>query len=153
MSAKITLTGQKELLERFKSLSSRQMKAVHRNVLNRSLNKIASAAKSNLGRTNPRLRNWKIRIKDGSYSTVDMNKDIFRSVWKSAEGGTVGVRPRGALKWFETGTTGRKTKKGHYRGAITGLRFFKQAMADNAKKVEQDINNELAKEINKRFYK
>lgn len=134
------------IVNKFKSLTSNQMKAVHRSTLTKVSQILVKETKANIRRNNA----YKINSLQSAVRSK-VNPDATE-----AKIHIMGVKNKAneyKLRFFEQGTKQRQTKKGYNRGNIKPLWFFKTAIDTNSKTVEQDIEKTLSSEINKRWQK
>ena len=151
----ITIEGTDNLLKAFARLDTKEMKKVHKDALNKVTGILQTEARKNLrgitGRHNT------ITKTPGGSTRGPLTKGITKKVWKSGEGATVTILGDYRLKWFESGTTERITKgrmgtryrKPKATGKMTATYFFKKSIDSKQSNVEQEINDNLSKAINR----
>lgn len=101
--------------------------------------------------------NWISACPDGER----LAKEINIAVYRNASGARIDLldkRKKGSkqfvLKFFDSGTTERATKKGANRGTISATYFFKNAVeskkGEAEKSLEENIINAITKAVNKK---
>ena len=98
-----------------------------------------------------------------------LSKGISMGLWRKTRGATIGLfqrrdtvtfkgqkykNPSYLLRWIDSGTTQRKTKKGKNRGTLAAKYFFRTAIEQTgvkaASELETNILNSIDKIANKR---
>ena len=154
----VQITGDKELLAALDRLSSKGLSQTIKTTLNRVSGLLQAEAKKNLRSVTNRYNVSGSTTSKGTRKKP-LQQGITKKVWKSNEGATVTILGDYRLKFFEIGTSERKTKgklNSRYRkpkatGKMTATHFFGKAISNQQKTASDDINKTLTKEINKRF--
>ena len=115
--------------------------------LRKSANIVRKAAQSNLMQVSSKFAPLKMDVNLKVYkSGLGASVNILNGKNKTIKiGGVKGKRVSGSyiLRFFETGTTTRYTKKGANRGSIAATHFFSSAVSAT----KQDAENSLDKNI------
>lgn len=147
----ITLSGEKDLMQKLQSLSSKDTIRAFEGALRKGAAIIRNQSASNLRRSVRITGTSRSSVK---YGKIDKGIKVGRLKLKNDEAVLkVGILGDYRLKWIELGTKERATKKGYGRGSMPAKKFFAPAISSTAKKVEKTIAENLEKEINKRYYK
>ena len=146
----------KQILRLFSDLSPKKQKAAHRNALKKSASILVRQAKQNLkevtNKYNSKATNlkkgWHIkRTKSGKVTAKSLQQGIRLSVDKEAEFAKVHIMGDFRLKWFELGTTVRKTKKGYNRGKMRASYFFKRAKQGTESQISETLQENIRQSI------
>lgn len=121
----------KELLKAFASLQPKKQVKVYKDAVRNALRPLQKQTKTNL-----RKEMGKVANKKDKYGQ-SLNQGVKMQVYKDGNGGNVNILSNFKLKWFEMGTSERRTRKGYGRGRIKALDFFKNA--------RQTMENEMKK--------
>lgn len=131
----------------FDELTSKQQKSVFRRAAKDSMKILLTEAQGN-------IKNATVR-KGDPLKYKSMYKGISLMPYKKAVGANVNVLKDHRLKWFESGTKERRTKKGRYTGKIIKTQFFKKANDSKIDEVytvlEQKISENIVKTFNKKY--
>ena len=155
MSPKIELNTD-EILKKFDSLNMKSQKKAAKQAIRISLNVLIKQAKKNLQKV------IKGRItkptQKGRFKGLKLSQGIKLNVWRDGKTGKVNIMKDGRLKWFETGTTKRRTtytskRKAHSTGQIKASHFFTDAKKSTEKEIFANLDNSLMQAIKKTWDK
>lgn len=129
-----------EILKKFDSLNLKNQKKAAKQAIRISLNVLVKQAKKNLQKV-IKSRITKATTK-GRFKGLKLSQGIKLNVWKDGKTGKVNIMKDGRLKWFETGTTKRRTtytnkRKAHSTGQILPTHFFTDAKKRLRRKYSQ----------------
>lgn len=151
MNPKIDIDAD-EILKKFDKLNMKNQKKAAKQAIRISLNVLVKQAKKNLQKV------IKSRItkptQKGRFKGLKLSQGIKLNVWKDGKTGKVNIMKDGRLKWFETGTTKRRTtytskRKAHNTGQIRPSNFFTKAKKSTEKEIFANLDQSLMKEIKK----
>lgn len=145
-----------EVIRALSNLSWKQMNKAYNIGMKKSLDPILKQTKVNL-RTSGIRNVSKPYIGKGGKKYKSMVQGVKSSVYignTEDSFGKVHIMKEFRLKWFEMGTTLRKTKKGYDRGSISPKWFFKKAVdqksSEAVENLDQNIRDSIMKAWNKR---
>ena len=141
----------KEVLKALASLSFKQMNKAYRTGMKKSLDPILKQTKSNLRASGIRNVNKPYYGKGGK-KYMSMLQGVKSSVYigdTEDSFGKVHIMKEFRLKWFEKGTSMRKTRKGWNRGRISPKWFFRNAVNQKMRESEQTLDKNISESIMK----
>lgn len=146
----------KEVIKALSNLSFKQMNKAYRNGMKKSLDPILKQTKQNLRNSGIRNVNKPYVGKNGK-KYVSMLQGVKTSVYignTEDSYGKVHIMKEFRLKWFEKGTTLRKTTKGWNRGSIKPKWFFaaavRQRQNESVNTLDENIRDSIMKAWNKK---
>ena len=145
-----------EILRKFDSLNMKSQKKAAKQAIRISLNVLIKQAKKNLQKV-IKLRITKPTTK-GRFKGLKLSQGIKLNVWRDGKTGKVNIMKDGRLKWFETGTTKRRTtytskRKAHSTGQILPTHFFTDAKKTTEKEIFSNLDQSLMQAIKKTWDK
>lgn len=145
-----------EILKKFDSLNLKNQKKAAKQAIRISLNVLVKQAKKNLQKV-IKSRITKPTTK-GRFKGLKLSQGIKLNVWKDGKTGKVNIMKDGRLKWFETGTTKRRTtytskRKAHSTGQIKASHFFTNAKKSTEKEIFSNLDQSLMAAIKKTWDK
>ena len=147
----------KEVLQALARLSFRQMNKAYKNGMKKSLDPILKQTKSNLRGSGIKNVSKPYISKKTGKRYISMVQGVKSSVYignTEDSFGKVHIMKEFRLKWFEKGTTTRRTRKGYNRGSITPKWFFRDAVsqrgADAVAALDDNIRESILKVWNKK---
>ena len=145
-----------EILRKFDSLNLKNQKKAAKQAIRISLNVLVKQAKKNLQKV-IKSRITKATQK-GRFKGLKLSQGIKLNVWRDCKTGKVNIMKDGRLKWFETGTTKRRTtytnkRKAHSTGQIKASHFFTDAKKSTEKEIFSNLDNSLMQAIKKTWDK
>ena len=147
MSNNITV-DEKQVLNMFAELDIKKQKQVYRTALRRASGILTKQARTNL---RPLV---KTSISKKSTKTgKTLSSGIRVRLDKEATQSTVHIMGDYRLKWFEKGTSLRKTKKGYSRGSFKPTYFFRSAKQQSENQIFSEMSNIILESIVKINYK
>ena len=145
-----------EILRKFDSLNLKNQKKAAKQAIRISLNVLIKQAKKNLQKViKGRITQ---RTTKGRFKGLKLSQGIKLNVWKDGKTGKVNIMKDGRLKWFETGTTKRRTtytnkRKAHSTGQIKASHFFTDAKKSTEKEIFSNLDQSLMQAIKKTWDK
>ena len=146
----------KEVIKALSNLSFKQMNKAYRNGMKKSLDPILKQTKQNLRNSGIRNVNKPYVGKNGM-KYVSMLQGVKTSVYigdTEDSYGKVHIMKEFRLKWFENGTTLRKTAKGWNRGEIKPKWFFatavRQRQNETVNTLDENIRESILRAWNKK---
>ena len=146
----------KEVIKALSNLSFRQMNKAYRNGMKKSLDPILKQTKQNLRNSGIRNVNKPYIGKNGK-KYISMLQGVKTSVYigdTEDSYGKVHIMKEFRLKWFEKGTSIRKTRKGYNRGSIKPKWFFatavRQKQNEAINNLDENIRNSIIQAWNKK---
>lgn len=147
----------KEVIKALSNLSFKQMNKAYRNGMKKSLDPILKQTKQNLRNSGIRNVNKPYISKKNGKKYISMLQGVKTSVYigKTEDSyGKVHIMKEFRLKWFEKGTTLRKTAKGWNRGEIRPKWFFASAVRQRQNEavntLDENIRDSILKAWNKK---
>lgn len=147
----------KEVIKALANLSFKKMNKAYREGMKKSLDPILKQTKINLRGSGIRNVSKPYISKKNGKKYMSMMSGVKSSVYigKTEDSyGKVHIMKEFRLKWFEKGTTLRKTSKGWNRGSIKPKWFFanavRQRQNEAANTLDENIRNSILKAWNKR---
>lgn len=154
MSKQTTITtNADEVYNKFLELTTKEMKKALKTGVTKAANQLRTATKKTLKQAFPKS-NIKGRYNDRLIDAVRRSKvEENKQHEISTKVHIMGNRDTGSgtfrLRFFETGTGLRKTRKGYNRGSIKALYFFKSANSQFQQQYDRILNDEIARAIDK----
>lgn len=145
----------KDIIKALSNLSFKQMNKAYRTGMKKSLDPILKQTKVNLRNSGIKNVNKPYIGKNGK-RYISMMQGVKTSVYvgKTEDSfGKVHIMKEFRLKWFEKGTSLRKTSKGWNRGEIKPKWFFKDAVMQRSKEAEQSLDENIKQSILKAWNK
>jgi hypothetical protein len=145
----------KDIIKALSNLSFKQMNKAYRNGMKKSLDPILKQTKVNLRNSGIKNVNKPYIGKNGK-RYISMMQGVKTSVYvgKTEDSfGKVHIMKEFRLKWFEMGTSLRKTSKGWNRGRIEPKWFFASAVRLRSKETEQKLDENIRESILKAWEK
>ena len=146
----------KEVIKALSNLSFKQMNKAYRNGMKKSLDPILKQTKQNLRNSGIRNVNKPYIGKNGK-KYISMLQGVKTSVYigdTEDSYGKVHIMKEFRLKWFEKGTSIRKTRKGYNRGSIKPKWFFatavRQRQNEAVNNLDENIRNSIIQAWNKK---
>ena len=146
----------KEVIKALSNLSFKQMNKAYRNGMKKSLDPILKQTKQNLRNSGIRNVNKPYIGKNGK-KYISMLQGVKTSVYigdTEDSYGKVHIMKEFRLKWFEKGTSIRKTRKGYNRGSIKPKWFFatavRQRQNEAVNNLDENIRNSIIQVWNKK---
>ena len=146
----------KEIIKALSNLSFKQMNKAYRNGMKKSLDPILKQTKQNLRNGGIRNVNKPYIGKNGK-KYISMLQGVKTSVYigdTEDSYGKVHIMKEFRLKWFEKGTSIRKTRKGYNRGSIKPKWFFatavRQKQNEAVNNLDENIRNSIIQAWNKK---
>lgn len=143
----------REVIKALSRLSFKQMNKAYKEGMKKALDPILKQTKIN-------LRNSGIRNVSKSYTGKNGKKypSMIQGVKTSVyigdtedSYGKVHIMKEFRLKWFEKGTSIRKTRKGYNRGSIKPKWFFANAVSQMSKQAAESLDENIRNSIIKAF--
>lgn len=143
----------REVIKALSRLSFKQMNKAYREGMKKALDPILKQTKIN-------LRNSGIRNVSKPYTGRNGKKypSMIQGVKTSVyigdtedSYGKVHIMKEFRLKWFEKGTSIRKTRKGYNRGSIKPKWFFANAVSQMSKQAAESLDENIRNSIIKAF--
>lgn len=153
-SGEITVDD-REVIKALANLSWKQMNKAYKNGMKKSLDPILKQTKANL-KTSGIKNVSRPYIGKGGKKYISMVQGVKSSVYignTEDSFGKVHIMKEFRLKWFEKGTTLRKTKKGSDRGSIKPKWFFRMAVNQKASEAEDNLEKNIRESIMKAWDK
>ena len=131
------------------NLDSKKMNKAYREALKKSVEPIQKQAKSNLRKSGIKGVNKKYVSKTGReygsmLSGIKTSVDVHEA---GEEWAKVHIMGEFRLKWFEKGTSLRKTDKGWDRGSIRPHWFFRSAVMEKGKESQSKLEDNIKESI------
>lgn len=143
----------KEVIQALSRLSFKQMNKAYREGMKKSLDPILKQTKINLRKSGIKNVNKPYIGKNGK-KYPSMIQGVKTSVYvgnTEDSYGKVHIMKEFRLKWFEKGTSIRKTSKGWNRGSIKPKWFFASAVSQRSKEVVSNLDENIRNSIIKAF--
>lgn len=141
----------KEVLKALSNLSFKQMNKAYRNGMKKSLDPILKQTKVNLKASGIKNVNKAYVGKNGK-KYMSMVQGVKSSVYigqTEDSFGKVHIMKEFRLKWFEKGTSLRKTRKGYNRGSISPRWFFRNAVGQKSREAAESLDKNISDSIMK----
>lgn len=154
MSKQTTITtNADEVYNKFLELTTKEMKKALKTGVTKAANQLRTATKKTLKQAFPKS-NIKGRYNDRLIDAVRRSKvEENKQHEISTKVHIMGNRDTGSgtfrLRFFEKGTTLRKTRKGYNRGSIKALYFFRDANSQFQQEYDKILTDEIARAIDK----
>ena len=143
----------REVIKALSKLSFKQMNKAYKEGMKKALDPILKQTKINL--TNSGIRNVsKPYTGKNGKKYPSMIQGVKTSVYigdTEDSWGKVHIMKEFRLKWFEKGTSIRKTRKGYNRGSIKPKWFFANAVSQMSKQVAESLDENIRNSIIKAF--
>lgn len=141
----------KEVIQALARLSFKQMNKAYKDGMKKALDPILKQAKLNLRKSG---------IKNVSKPYIGKNGKRYSSMLQGVKSsvyigntedsyGKVHIMKEFRLKFFEKGTSLRKTSKGWNRGKISPRWFFRSAVESKSKEAAESLDDNIRKSIQK----
>ena len=143
----------KEVIQALSRLSFKQMNKAYREGMKKSLDPILKQTKINLRKSGIKNVNKPYIAKNGK-KYPSMIQGVKTSVYvgdTEDSYGKVHIMKEFRLKWFEKGTSIRKTSKGWNRGSIKPKWFFASAVSQRSKEAVSNLDENIRNSIIKAF--
>ena len=143
----------KEVIQALSRLSFKQMNKAYREGMKKSLDPILKQTKINLRNSGIKNVNKPYIGKNGK-KYPSMIQGVKTSVYvgdTEDSYGKVHIMKEFRLKWFEKGTSIRKTSKGWNRGSIKPKWFFASAVSQRSKEAVSNLDENIRNSIIKAF--
>ena len=139
----------KEVIQALARLSFKQMNKAYKTGMKKSLEPIQKQTKSNLRASGIKNVSKPYIGKNGKkYMSMIHGVRISTYIGNTEDSfGKVHIMKEFRLKWFEKGTTLRKTRKGYNRGSITPKWFFKSAVDQKSNEAEKSLESNIRDSI------
>lgn len=145
----------KDVIKALANLSFKQMNKAYRDGMKKALDPILKQTKANLRKSGINNVNKPYIGKNGK-RYISMMQGVKTSVYigKTEDSfGKVHIMKEFRLKWFEKGTTLRKTSKGWNRGEIKPKWFFASAVRQRSNEAERSLDENIRESILKAWNK
>lgn len=145
----------REVIKALANLSFKKMNKAYRQGMKKSLDPILKQTKANLRASGIRNVNKPYIGKNGK-KYKSMLQGVKTSVYignTEDSYGKVHIMNEFRLKWFEMGTTIRKTRKGWDRGSIAPKWFFRNAVNQKGKEAVDNLDENIRESILKAWNK
>ncbi len=143
----------KEVIQALSRLSFKQMNKAYREGMKKALDPILKQTKINLRKSGIKNVNKPYIGKNGK-KYPSMIQGVKTSVYigdTEDSYGKVHIMKEFRLKWFEKGTSIRKTSKGWNRGSIKPKWFFASAVSQRSKEAVSNLDENIRNSIIKAF--
>lgn len=140
----------REVMQALTRLSFRKMNKAYRNAMKKSLDPINKQTKQNLRSSGIRNVNKPYVSRKTGKKYKSMVSGVKTSVYigKTEDSwGKVHIMGEFRLKFFEMGTSLRKTRKGYNRGSISPKWFFKKAVSQKSMDAERTLDDNIRDSI------
>jgi hypothetical protein len=145
----------KEVIKALANLSFKQMNSAYRKGMKKSLDPILKQTKANLRSSGIKHVNRAYIGKNGK-KYKSMLQGVKSSVYMGDTEdsyGKVHIMGEFRLKWFEKGTTIRRTRKGWDRGSIAPKWFFRNAVNQKGQQAVDNLDENIRESIMKAWNK
>ena len=143
----------REVIKALSRLSFKQMNKAYKEGMKKALDPILKQTKINLRNSGIRNVNKPYTGKNGK-KYPSMLQGVKTSVYigdTEDSYGKVHIMKEFRLKWFEKGTSIRKTRKGYNRGSIKPKWFFANAVSQMSKQAAESLDENIRNSIIKAF--
>lgn len=143
----------KEVIQALSRLSFKQMNKAYKEGMKKALDPILKQTKINLRKSGIKNVNKPYIGKNGK-KYPSMIQGVKTSVYMGNTEdsyGKVHIMKEFRLKWFEKGTSIRKTSKGWNRGSIKPKWFFASAVSQRSKEAVSNLDENIRNSIIKAF--
>ena len=143
----------REVIKALSKLSFKQMNKAYREGMKKALDPILKQTKINLRNSGIRNVSKPYTGKNGR-KYLSMIQGVKTSVYigdTEDSYGKVHIMKEFRLKWFEKGTSIRKTRKGYNRGSIKPKWFFANAVSQMSKQAAESLDENIRNSIIKAF--
>lgn len=143
----------REVIKALSRLSFKQMNKAYKEGMKKALDPILKQTKINLRNSGIRNVNKPYIGKNGK-KYPSMIQGVKTSVYigdTEDSYGKVHIMKEFRLKWFEKGTSIRKTRKGYNRGSIKPKWFFANAVNQMSKQAAESLDENIRNSIIKAF--
>ena len=143
----------REVIKALSRLSFKQMNKAYKEGMKKALDPILKQTKINLRNSGIRNVNKPYIGKNGK-KYPSMIQGVKTSVYigdTEDSYGKVHIMKEFRLKWFEKGTSRRKTRKGYNRGSIKPKWFFANAVSQMSKQAADSLDENIRNSIIKAF--
>ena len=143
----------REVIKALSKLSFKQMNKAYKEGMKKALDPILKQTKINLRKSGIKNVNKPYIGKNGK-KYPSMIQGVKTSVYvgdTEDSYGKVHIMKEFRLKWFEKGTSIRKTSKGYNRGSIKPKWFFASAVSQRSKQAAESLDENIRNSIIKAF--
>lgn len=143
----------REVIKALSRLSFKQMNKAYKEGMKKALDPILKQTKINLRNSGIKNVNKPYTGKNGK-KYPSMIQGVKTSVYigdTEDSYGKVHIMKEFRLKWFEKGTSIRKTRKGYNRGSIKPKWFFANAVSQMSKQAAESLDENIRNSIIKAF--
>ena len=143
----------REVIKALSKLSFKQMNKAYKEGMKKALDPILKQTKINLRNSGIRNVSKPYTGKNGK-KYPSMIQGVKTSVYigdTEDSYGKVHIMKEFRLKWFEKGTSIRKTRKGYNRGSIKPKWFFANAVSQMSKQAAESLDENIRNSIIKAF--
>ena len=143
----------REVIKALSRLSFKQMNKAYKEGMKKALDPILKQTKINLRKSGIKNVNKPYIGKNGK-KYPSMIQGVKTSVYigdTEDSYGKVHIMKEFRLKWFEKGTSIRKTRKGYNRGSIKPKWFFANAVSQMSKQAAESLDENIRNSIIKAF--
>lgn len=143
----------REVIKALSRLSFKQMNKAYKEGMKKALDPILKQTKINLRKSGIKNVNKPYIGKNGK-KYPSMIQGVKTSVYvgdTEDSYGKVHIMKEFRLKWFEKGTSIRKTSKGYNRGSIKPKWFFASAVSQRSKQAAESLDENIRNSIIKAF--
>lgn len=143
----------REVIQALSKLSFKQMNKAYKEGMKKALDPILKQTKINLRKSGIKNVNKPYTGKNGK-KYPSMIQGVKTSVYignTEDSYGKVHIMKEFRLKWFEKGTSIRKTSKGWNRGSIKPKWFFASAVSQRSKEAVSNLDENIRNSIIKAF--
>lgn len=143
----------REVIKALSRLSFKQMNKAYKEGMKKALDPILKQTKINLRNSGIRNVSKPYTGKNGK-KYPSMIQGVKTSVYigdTEDSYGKVHIMKEFRLKWFEKGTSIRKTRKGYNRGSIKPKWFFANAVSQMSKQAAESLDENIRNSIIKAF--
>ncbi len=140
----------KDVIKALANLSFRQMNKAYKTGMKKALDPILKQTKINLRKSDIKNVSKPYVSKKTGKRYPSMLQGVKTSVYVGNTDdsfGKVHIMKEFRLKWFEMGTTLRKTSKGYDRGEIKPRWFFKSAVDQKSKEATDTLDENIRESI------
>lgn len=146
------IVDDKEVIKALSNLSWKKMNKAYKEGMKKSLDPILKQTKVNLRASGIKNVGKPYVSKKTGKKYKSMIQGVKSSVYignTEDSFGKVHIMKEFRLKWFEKGTTLRKTSKGYNRGSIKPKWFFRQAVDQRSKEAADNLDENIRESIMK----
>lgn len=142
----------REVIKALANLSWKQMNKAYKEGMKKSLDPILKQTKANLKSSGIRNVNKPYISRKTGKKYKSMMQGVKSSVYignTEDSFGKVHIMKEFRLKWYEKGTTLRKTRKGYDRGSIAPKWFFRTAVSQKSREAIDNLDENIRESIMK----